>query len=73
MNFVKALADSINYETKDKPFFKKTKFDGKVKSIFIHQNIAFIKKGTSNNYFYGNSKKNTFSDKLKKIISFFYK
>ena len=30
MNFVKSLADSINYETKDKPFFKKKKFDGKV-------------------------------------------
>ena len=73
MNFVKSLADSINYETDDKPFFKKKKFDGKVKSISIHQNIAFIKKGVSKNYFYGNLKKNTLSDKLKKIISFFYK
>ncbi len=73
MNFVKSLADSINYETNDKPFFKKKKFDGNIKSVFFHQNISFIEKGNSNHYFYGTTKKITFSDKLKKLISFFYK
>jgi len=35
--------------------------------------ISFIEKGNSNHYFYGTTKKITFSDKLKKLISFFYK
>ena len=52
MNFLKSLTDSINYEHNDKPFFKKTLFDGKVKSINFHQNIVFINKGESTNYFY---------------------
>ncbi|GIS77185.1 MAG: hypothetical protein CM1200mP13_05440 [Candidatus Pelagibacterales bacterium] len=52
MNFLKSLTDSINYEKNDKPFFNKNKFDGKVKSIFFHQNIVFITKGESINYFY---------------------
>ena len=73
MVFLKSLADSINYEHKDKPFFKKNSFDGKIKSINFYQNIAFIFKGESINYFFDNIKKNTFSDKFKKIISFFYK
>ena len=73
MSFLKSLADSINYEHKDKPFFKKNTFDGCVKSISFYQNIVFIYKGKSINYFFNEIKKNTFSDKLKKIISFFYK
>ena len=73
MSFIKSLADSINYEHKDKPFFKKNTFDGCVKSISFYQNIAFINKGQSTNYFFNDIKKNTFSDKIKKLISFFYK
>ena len=57
MNFLKSLTDSINYEHNDKPFFKKTLFDGKIKSINFHQNIVFINKGESTNYFYKDIKK----------------
>ena len=73
MNFIKSLADSINYEHKDKPFFKRNTFDGSIKSISFYQNIAFITKGESTNYFFDNIKKITFSDKIKKVISFFYR
>ena len=73
MNFIKSLTDSINYEHKDKPFFKKNIFDGFVKSVHFYQNIVFVTKGESVNYFYNKIKKNTFSDKLKKFVSFFYK
>ena len=73
MNFIKSLADSINYEHKDKPFFKRNTFDGCIKSISFYQNIAFITKGESTNYFFDNIKKITFSDKIKKVISFFYR
>ena len=45
MNFIKSLTDSINYEKNNRPFFKKNKFDGFIKSIHFHQNIAFIYKG----------------------------
>ena len=69
---LKELVDSINYEHKDKPFFKRSKFNGKIRSIFFHQNIAFINKGETEKYFFNEIKKNTFSDKIKKIISFFY-
>tara|TARA_B100000029_G_C17294301_1_gene858204 strand:+ start:132 stop:815 length:684 start_codon:yes stop_codon:yes gene_type:complete len=72
MNFLKSLTDSINYEKNDKPFFNKNKFDGKVKSIFFHQNIVFITKGESINYFYDQDLKVTFLDKIKKILSYFY-
>ena len=72
MNFLKSLTDSINYEKNDKPFFNKNKFDGKVKSIFFHQNIVFITKGESINYFYDEDLKVTFLDKIKKILSYFY-
>ena len=72
MNFVKSLSDSINYEKNDKPFFKKNNFDGKIKSIYFHQNIAFICKGVSTNYFYNQDNKPTISDKIKKIISYFF-
>ena len=72
MSFLKRLADSINYEHKDRPFFSKSKFDGIVKSIFFHQNIAFVVKGESKKLFFKEIKKNTFSDKLKKLLSFIY-
>ena len=72
MNFVKSLSDSINYEKNDKPFFKKNNFDGKIKSIYFHQNIAFICKGESTNYFYNQDNKPSISNKIKKIISYFF-
>jgi len=73
MNFVKSLSDSINYELNDRPFFKKKKFDGDIKYVHFFQNIVFIKKGKSNHYFYNKSVKNSFINKIKKIISFCYK
>jgi len=72
MNFLKSLTDSINYEHNDRPFFKSKKFDGKIKSINFHQNIAFVKKGESVNYFYNDISNNTFFDKIKKIISWIF-
>ena len=72
MYFVKSLSDSINYEKNDKPFFKKNNFDGKIKSIYFHQNITFICKGESANYFYDQDNKPSFFDKIKKIISYFF-
>ena len=73
MNFLKSLADSINYEHNDKPFFKRSSFDGKIKSVSFYQNIAIVTKGDSNNYFYNELKEKNFTDFIKKIISFFYK
>jgi len=72
MNFIKSLFVSINYEKNDRPFFSKNKFDGKVKSIYLHQNIAFILKGESINYFYNLVKKINISDKIKKLISYLF-
>ena len=72
MNFIKSLTDSINYEKNDRPFFKKNNFNGHVKSIYFHQNIAFINKGESVNYFYNQDFKETFTDKIKKLISKFF-
>ena len=51
MNFIKSLTDTINYEKNDRPFYKKSDFVGHIKSIYFHQNIAFINKGESVNYF----------------------
>lgn len=73
MNFIKSLSDSINYEHNDKPFFKKKKFDGLIKSVHTHQNISFIEKGNSLQYFHPEIKKENFINKLKKIASYFYK
>ena len=74
MNFLKSLADSINYEQNDKPFFKRKKFDGNIQYIHFYQNIVIIKKGESVKYFYKNKKgTSNWLEKLKKIISFFYR
>ena len=74
MNYIKSLTDSINYEHYDRPFFKRKKFDGIIKYIHFYQNIAIIKKGESVKYFYKDKdKQNNFSEKIKKIISNFYK
>ena len=72
MNFIKSLTDSINYEKNNRPFFKKNKFDGLIKSINFHQNIVFIYKGESVNYFYNQNFKETFSDQIKKFLSKFF-
>ena len=72
MNFVKSLTDSINYEKNNRPFFKKNKFDGLIKSINFHQNIVFINKGESVNYFYNQDFKETFIDQIKKFLSKFF-
>ena len=72
MNFVKSLTDSINYEKNNRPFFKKNKFDGLIKSINFHQNIVFINKGESINYFYNQDFKETFADQIKKFLSKFF-
>ena len=72
MNFLKSLADSINYEHNDKPFFKTQKFDGMIKFIHFYQNVAILKKGKSVNYFYKDvPKSNTLIDKLKKLFFIF--
>ena len=72
MNFFKSLSDSINYENYDKPFFKKSRFDGLIKSIHFYPNIVFIFKGDSKKYFHSNVK-NHFLDKFKKILSLFFR
>ena len=73
MNYLKSIADSINYEHNDKPFFKSKKFDGKVKYIHFYQNVAILKKGKSVNYFYKDAKKSsTLINKLKKLLFIFY-
>ena len=72
MNFIKKLADSVNYEHYDKPFFKKSSFDGKIKSVNFFQNIVFIKRGDSKKYFYPTTRKKSLVDIIKKFISLFY-
>ena len=72
MNFIKSLTDSINYEKNNRPFFRKNKFDGQIKSINFHQNIAFIYKGESVKYFYNQNYKIKISDKIKEIVSKFF-
>ena len=72
MNFIKSLTDSINYEKNNRPFFKKNKFDGLIKSINFYQNIVFIYKGESVNYFYNQDFKETLSDQIKKFLSKFF-
>lgn len=73
LNFLKSLADSINFEHNDKPFYKKKKFDGLIEYVHFYQNIAILKKGKSKNIFYENqTKKKNFIEIIKKIISNFY-
>ena len=72
MNFFKRLADSVNYEHFDRPFFKKTRFDGLIKSVHFYQNIVFIFKGESKKYFHPNVK-TKYLDFVKKLISFFFR
>ena len=70
---MKSLADPINFEHNDKPFYKKKKFDGLVEFIHFYQNIAILKKGKSKKIFYENqTKQKNFLEIIKKIISSFY-
>lgn len=69
MNYLKQLCDSTNYEQFNRPFYKHNKFDGLIKSINFHQNIVFINKGTTQNYYYPNQPKNTLLEKIKRILS----
>ncbi len=69
MNFFKRLADCINYEQNDKPFFSKNRFDGLVKSIHFYQNIIFIKKAKSENFYHPIKKETSFLNYLKKLFS----
>lgn len=71
INFIKKLLDSVNYENFDRPFYKKNKYDGLIKSVNMYQNIAFIEKGNSRKFLYKNHN-NFFTEKIKKFISKFY-
>ena len=72
MNFIKSLSDSINYEHNDKPFFKKSIYDGKIKSVHFYQNISIIRKGDSVKYFYNKNQKVKLLDKVKKLFSLIF-
>ena len=73
MNFLKRLADCVNYEHNDRPFFKKNKFDSLVKFVHFYQNIVFIKKSISKKYYHPEKKNSTFVNSIKKFFSnFFY-
>ena len=72
MNFIKKMTDSVNYEHHDRPFYKKTPYDGVIKSVNFYQNIVFIRKGESRKHLYGEANK-SFGEYLKKIISYLYK
>ena len=72
MNFFKSLSDSINYENFDRPFFKKNRFDGLIKSIHFYQNIVFVFKGHSIKYFHPKVKANIL-DRFKKLLSLFFR
>ena len=69
MNFLKSLIDSLNYENYDRPFYKKSKFNGKINNINFYQNFAVISKGASKVYFYKNKPINSFFEKCKKLYS----
>ena len=73
LSFFKTLVDSGNYVSYDRPFYKKSKFDGKIKFVHFFQNLVIIKKGPTNNLQYNNFKlKNKLLDLCKKFISKFY-
>ena len=74
MNYLKSIADSINYEQNNKPFFKKKKFDGCVKYVHFYQNLAIIKKGESLKYYYKEAQeKKHWIEVIKKFISYIYR
>ena len=73
LSFFKTLIDSGNYESHDRPFYKKSKFDGNINFVHFFQNLVIIKKGRTNNDKNNNFKqKNKLLDFFKKFISKFY-
>jgi len=73
LNFFKTLVDSGNFEMNDRPFYKRNKFDGKIKFIHFYQNLMILKKGKTDSLQYSKLKpKYSFGNSLKKIISKFY-
>ena len=72
MNFFKKLADCVNYEHYDKPFFKKNKFDSLVKSVNFYQNIVFVRKGFTQKYYYNKNRNYSLVDSIKKLFAFFF-
>jgi len=72
MNYFKKLSDCVNYEHFNRPFYKKNKFDGLVKSVNFYQNIIFIRKGSTEKYYHSSDVKNTFFDFFKKMFSKFF-
>ena len=72
MNFFKKMCDSLNYEHYDRPFYKKGKHDGRVKSIYFYQNIVLVKKGDSIKYYHPIKPKKNIINLIKKFISKFF-
>lgn len=48
MNFFKNLADGLNFEEFDNPYYKPTYFDRHIVSIHFYHNLIFIYKGLNN-------------------------
>ena len=48
MNYFKGLADGINYEEFDNPYYQPTYFDRHIVSIHFYHNLIFIHKGMNN-------------------------
>ena len=69
LNFLKSLADSLNYENFDRPFYKKNKFNGKINNINFYQNICVVSKNPSKIYLYKEKPKASIFEKIKKLIS----
>ena len=69
MNFLNSLADSLNYENFDRPFYKKNKFNGKINNINFYQNICVVSKNPSKIYLYKEKPKASIFEKIKKLIS----
>ena len=72
INYFKRLVDSCNYESNDKPFFKRSFYDGKIKFVHFFQNVCIINKGNSTKLYYSRIISKSFFDILKKIISKFF-
>lgn len=49
INFFKDLSDSLNYKEIANPFYRKTIYDGFIKSVSFYTNMIVVKKGFNNN------------------------
>tara|TARA_Y100000389_G_C17367020_1_gene466871 strand:+ start:267 stop:956 length:690 start_codon:yes stop_codon:yes gene_type:complete len=72
MNFFKKLSDSVNYEHYNRPFYRKSKFDGLVKSVNFYQNIIFVRKGVTEKYYHTSNVKNSLIEFLKTLLAKFF-